>query len=128
MTPVVDDWADYVRLDHQLPDAQHAFGRRAGADARSAHKHAAVFVDRLRVSGRNHAATVRSEHSLRRSCPPRPPNFTRAFVGMSCQDYAGAGNPADFDYFEYHGREFSAAPYRSSLQADTLNSFQERTR
>jgi hypothetical protein len=31
-------------------------------------------------------------------------------------------------YFEYHGREFSAAPYRSSLQADALNSFQERTR
>jgi beta-xylosidase len=74
------------------------------------------------------AGTVRGEHSLRRSCAPGPPNFTRAFVGMSCQDYAGTGNPADFDYFEYHEREFSAAPYRSSLQVDTLNSFQERTR
>jgi len=60
--------------------------------------------------------------------PPGPPNFTGAFVGMCCQDYAGTGYPADFDYFEYGEREFSAAPYRSSLQADTLNSFQERTR
>jgi xylan 1,4-beta-xylosidase len=42
--------------------------------------------------------------------PPGPPNFTGAFVGMSCQDYAGTGNPADFDYFEYREREFSAAP------------------
>jgi xylan 1,4-beta-xylosidase len=42
--------------------------------------------------------------------PPGPPNFTGAFVGVSCQDYAGTGNPADFDYFEYREREFSAAP------------------
>lgn len=41
--------------------------------------------------------------------PPGPPNFTGAFVGMCCQDYAGTGHPADFDYFEYKEREFSAA-------------------
>jgi xylan 1,4-beta-xylosidase len=42
--------------------------------------------------------------------PPGLPNFTGAFVGMCCQDYAGTGHPADFDYFEYREREFRAAP------------------
>lgn len=37
-------------------------------------------------------------------------NFTGAFVGMCCQDYAGTGCPADFDYFEYLEREFSDVP------------------
>ncbi|MBS1794622.1 MAG: glycoside hydrolase family 43 protein [Acidobacteria bacterium] len=41
--------------------------------------------------------------------PPGLPNFTGAFVGMCCQDYAGTGHPADFDYFEYYEREFRAA-------------------
>jgi len=29
------------------------------------------------------------------------PNFTGAFVGMCCQDLAGTGTAADFDFFEY---------------------------
>ena len=29
--------------------------------------------------------------------------FTGSFVGLSCQDLAGTGIPADFDYFEYRG-------------------------
>jgi xylan 1,4-beta-xylosidase len=33
--------------------------------------------------------------------PPTVPNFTGAFVGMACQDLAGTGCPADFDWFEY---------------------------
>lgn len=37
--------------------------------------------------------------------PPGLPNFTGAFVGMCCQDFAGTGYPADFDYFEYKERE-----------------------
>jgi xylan 1,4-beta-xylosidase len=41
--------------------------------------------------------------------PPGLPNFTGAFVGMCCQDYAGTAYPADFDYFEYREREFRAA-------------------
>ena len=32
---------------------------------------------------------------------PGLPNFTGAFVGMACQDLSGAGEPADFSYFEY---------------------------
>jgi xylan 1,4-beta-xylosidase len=37
---------------------------------------------------------------------PGTPNFTGAFVGMCCQDVAGTMRPADFDYFEYRGREY----------------------
>jgi xylan 1,4-beta-xylosidase len=41
---------------------------------------------------------------------PGNPNFTGAFVGMACQDMAGTGHPADFDWFEYRER-----PYRPVL-------------
>ncbi len=34
------------------------------------------------------------------------PNFTGAFVGMACQDMAGTGLPADFDWFDYRERAF----------------------
>ena len=40
--------------------------------------------------------------------PPGNPNFTGAFVGMCCQDLAGTCHPADFDWFDYEEREFSA--------------------
>src|SRR5262249_47097810 len=48
-------------------------------------------------------ASMLSDEAGRRD----PPNFTGAFVGMCCQDYAGTGHPADFDNFEYREREFS---------------------
>lgn len=41
---------------------------------------------------------------------PGLPNFTGAFVGMACQDMAGTGHPADFDWFEYREREFVPDP------------------
>jgi xylan 1,4-beta-xylosidase len=41
---------------------------------------------------------------------PGLPNFTGAFVGMTCQDMAGTGKAADFDWFEYREREFAADP------------------
>ncbi len=37
---------------------------------------------------------------------PGLPNFTGAFVGMACQDLAGTGKPADFDWFEYRERDY----------------------
>jgi xylan 1,4-beta-xylosidase len=40
---------------------------------------------------------------------PGTPNFTGAFVGMACQDLAGTGHPADFDYFEYSDRPIDQA-------------------
>jgi xylan 1,4-beta-xylosidase len=36
---------------------------------------------------------------------PPGPNFTGAFVGMCCQDLAGTGKAADFDFFEYREAE-----------------------
>jgi xylan 1,4-beta-xylosidase len=39
---------------------------------------------------------------------PGLPNFTGAFVGMACQDLAGTGQPADFDWFEYRERDYVA--------------------
>jgi xylan 1,4-beta-xylosidase len=41
---------------------------------------------------------------------PGTPNFTGAFVGMCCQDTAGTGRPADFDYFEYIERDYRTDP------------------
>jgi xylan 1,4-beta-xylosidase len=43
---------------------------------------------------------------------PGLPNFTGAFVGMACQDGAGTGKWADFDWFDYREREFSPDPTR----------------
>jgi hypothetical protein len=37
---------------------------------------------------------------------PGQPNFTGAFIGMACQDLAGTGKHADFDFFEYDERTF----------------------
>ena len=42
--------------------------------------------------------------------PQGNPNFTGAFVGMCCQDMAGEGRPADFDYFSYRDRTYSPFP------------------
>lgn len=42
---------------------------------------------------------------------PGLPNFTGAFVGMACQDLAGTGRPADFDYFEYRERGYRVDPF-----------------
>lgn len=38
---------------------------------------------------------------------PGLPNFTGAFVGMACQDLAGTGKAADFDWFEYRERDYA---------------------
>ena len=42
------------------------------------------------------------------------PNFTGAFVGVACQDMAGTGHPADFDYFTYRERAYQANPFAAS--------------
>jgi len=41
---------------------------------------------------------------------PGQASFTGAFVGMACQDLSGTARPADFDFFEYRERGFSANP------------------
>ena len=45
------------------------------------------------------------------AAPPGTPNFTGAFVGVCCQDLAGTGRPADFDFFEYRERDYRAEAF-----------------
>ena len=46
---------------------------------------------------------------------PGLPNFTGAFVGLSCQDMSGTLMPADFDFFEYRERGFRENPFCPAL-------------
>jgi xylan 1,4-beta-xylosidase len=52
---------------------------------------------------------------------PGTPNFTGAFVGLCCQDLAGTGRPADFDYFVYRERSYRA----DALAKDSASSLFE---
>jgi xylan 1,4-beta-xylosidase len=45
---------------------------------------------------------------------PGSPNFTGAFVGMACQNMAGAGTAADFDHFTYRERDFRPDPFATA--------------
>ena len=54
---------------------------------------------------------------------PGLPNFTGAFVGMACQDLAGTGMPADFDYFDYQERDFRARIERPERMTTTRRDF-----
>jgi xylan 1,4-beta-xylosidase len=42
---------------------------------------------------------------------PGFPSFTGAFVGVTCQDMAGTGRHADFDFFEYEERPYRENPF-----------------
>ncbi|TWI67430.1 xylan 1,4-beta-xylosidase [Pseudoduganella lurida] len=44
------------------------------------------------------------------ACAPGAPNFTGAFIGMACQDMAGTGLHADFDWFDYRARAYLVNP------------------
>lgn len=46
---------------------------------------------------------------------PGLPNFTGAFVGMTCQDLAGTFRAADFEFFEYAERPYRANPCSGSV-------------
>ncbi|MGC1303926.1 MAG: glycoside hydrolase 43 family protein, partial [Caulobacteraceae bacterium] len=41
---------------------------------------------------------------------PGLPNFTGAFVGVTCQDLSGAACHADFDWFDYRERDYRPDP------------------
>jgi xylan 1,4-beta-xylosidase len=45
---------------------------------------------------------------------PGQASFTGAFVGMACQDMTGTSKHADFDFFEYHERNFGVDPTSAS--------------
>jgi xylan 1,4-beta-xylosidase len=52
-------------------------------------------------------ASILSDEAQR----PGTPNFTGAFVGMTCQDLAGTARHADFGYFSYRERDFRVDPF-----------------
>jgi len=53
---------------------------------------------------------------------PGQPSFTGAFVGLACQDMAGTGRPADFDFFEYLERDYRADPFSQPCPPSTCGS------
>jgi xylan 1,4-beta-xylosidase len=59
-----------------------------------------------RLAGHFDASVLSDE-----AAAPGTPNFTGAFVGMCCQDVAGTGKAADFDYFEYRERSYEVDPF-----------------
>jgi xylan 1,4-beta-xylosidase len=42
---------------------------------------------------------------------PGFPSFTGAFIGVACQDVAGTGHHADFDFLEYEERPYRENPF-----------------
>ncbi len=51
--------------------------------------------------------------------PAGNPNFTGAFAGMCCQDLAGSGGCADFDYFIYRERDYTPDPRHGQPRIST---------
>ena len=113
-----DDGVKYLRVMSALPDSvtSDAFTPPiALPDGAPLHLRADVDFERLHFSYRFEGedwrrlpeqldASILSDEAT----APGLPNFTGAFVGVACQDLSGAALPADFDYFEYLERDFSA--------------------
>jgi xylan 1,4-beta-xylosidase len=81
-----------VELRVEVDEERMYFGYRLGAGAG--------------VAAQMFDASILSDEAT----APGLPSFTGAFVGMACQDMAGTGKAADFDWFEYREREFAADP------------------
>jgi xylan 1,4-beta-xylosidase len=73
-----------VELRVEIDDERLRFGYRAGG------------ADWTWIPEQFDASILSDEATL-----PGQSNFTGAFVGMACQDMSGAGEHADFDWFEY---------------------------
>jgi xylan 1,4-beta-xylosidase len=52
---------------------------------------------------------------------PGQAHFTGAFIGMACQDLAGTAKAADFDFFEYHERNFCVNQSSTSAKQTASN-------
>jgi xylan 1,4-beta-xylosidase len=115
------EWGKHIRVMSCLPDqvAADAFGAPEKIPAgQPVHLRVELDFERLyfayrvgdgewrRLPGPLDASILSDEASQ-----PGNPNFTGAFVGVCCQDMAGTGRPADFDYFEYRERPYVADPF-----------------
>lgn len=112
-----DDVGRHIRVMSTLPDSPQADAFTAPIAIPEGRIELRVEVDyerlrfAFRVEGRDWTwlpeqfdASILSDEATQ----PGLPNFTGAFVGMACQDMAGAGLSADFDWFEYRERAYRA--------------------
>ena len=67
------------------------------------------------INQRQFDASVLSDEAT----APGQPNFTGAFIGMACHDMSGAGDHADFDWFEYVERPYRAHGSTASERGST---------
>ena len=105
---------DQLQSDVFSAPVAHSRGS-AGASARGSGFRAPLFRlphrrPRVVAVARSLDASILSDEAA----PPGTPNFTGAFVGVCCQDLAGTGRPADFDYFVYRERSYRAEPFVES--------------
>jgi xylan 1,4-beta-xylosidase len=122
-----DEWGKHLRVMSSLPNhvSNDAFSSPIAISAgTSVELRVEVDMERMsfayRLQGQDHwnwlpqtwDASILSDEA---SAPGRA-NFTGAFVGMACQDMAGTGLPADFDYFDYCDRGYRLNPMRNSNQ------------
>lgn len=110
-----DDVGRHIRVMSTLPDSPQADAFTAPIAIPEGRIELRVEVDyerlrfAFRVEGRDWTwlpeqfdASILSDEATQ----PGLPNFTGAFVGMACQDMAGTGRAADFDWFAYRERSY----------------------
>ena len=99
--------AEKQRIAAALPDVR-AFAGRLGSTP-------AVLAEALELTSRLDKELSRlyvyASMLSDEATTPGMPNFTGAFVGMACQDMSGAGDHADFDWFEYVERPYRVDPF-----------------
>ncbi|AQR75275.1 glycoside hydrolase family 43 protein [Sphingomonas sp. LM7] len=114
-----DEVGRHIRVMSALPDAPQADAFTAPIAIPEGRIELRIEVDfeRLRFAFRigdggwtwlaeQFDASILSDEATQ----PGQPNFTGAFVGMACQDMAGTGRAADFDWFDYRERAYRENP------------------
>jgi xylan 1,4-beta-xylosidase len=113
-----EEHGKHIRVMSALPDSPQADAFTAPipvSDGKPVQLRVEVDFERLRFAYRidngewqwlpeQFDASILSDEATQ----PGMANFTGAFVGVACQDMSGAAKHADFDYFEYREREYSA--------------------
>ena len=113
-----EEHGKHIRVMSALPDSPQADAFTAPipvSDGKPVQLRVEVDFERLRFAYRidggdwqwlpeQFDASILSDEATQ----PGMANFTGAFVGVACQDMSGVAKHADFDYFEYREREYSA--------------------
>src|SRR5262249_41067946 len=105
---IAADQGDGVSAPVRLPDSGKVF-LRAEIDEERLHFGYSLDGKAWQWLPQLFDASVLSDEAML----PGTANFTGNFVGMCCQDVSGMQRHADFDFFEYHERDFVADPTKS---------------